>query len=94
MLFCSEFREKLGVVPLAAKMRKNRLRRFVPMQRKDFDSPVRKIESIIVEGKRSRGRPKKTWVKQIHNDLSELYLSADLTRDINSWRRQIHILDY
>ena len=89
-----EFREKLGVAPLAAKMRENRLRRFGHVQRKDFDSPIRRVESIIVEGKRSRGRPKKTWVEQIKNDLNELRLSADLTRDRSNWRHQIHVLDY
>ncbi|XP_057550451.1 uncharacterized protein LOC130828482 [Amaranthus tricolor] len=49
--------------------------------------------TILVEGKRSRGRPKKTWVEQIKDDLSQLCLSEDLTRDKNSWKRQIHILD-
>ena len=88
-----EFREKLGVAPLSAKMRENRLRWFGHVQRKPIEAPVRRIETIIVEGKRSRGRPKKTWVEQIKDDLSELHLSKDLTRDRNSWRRQIYILD-
>ena len=68
-------------------MRKNKLRWFGHMQRKTLDSLVRRIESIIVVGKRSRGRSKKMWVEQIKNDLSEKRLSADLTRDRNSWRR-------
>ena len=54
------------------------------MQRKTFDAPVRMVESIIVEGKRSRGRPMKTWDEQIRVDLHELHLSADLARDRNS----------
>ena len=70
-------------------MRENRLRWFEHVQRKPIEAPVRRIETIIVEGKRSRGRPKKTWVEQIKDDLSELHLSEDLTRDRNSWRRQI-----
>ena len=74
-------------------MRENRLRWFEHVQRKPIEAPVRRIETIIVEGKRSRGRPKKTWVEQIKDELSELHLSEDLTREKNSWRRQIHILD-
>ena len=74
-------------------MRENRLRWFGHVQRKPIEAPVRRIETIIVEGKRSRGRPKITWVEQIKDDLSELHLSEDLTRDRNSWRRHIHILD-
>ena len=88
-----EFREKPGVAPLSTKMRGNRLRWFGHVQRKPIEAPVRRIETIIMEGKRSRGRPMKTWVEQIKDDLSKLHLSEDLTRDMNSWRRQIHILD-
>ena len=44
-----EFREKLGVALLSAKMRENRLRWFGHVQRKTHDAPVRKIECIIVE---------------------------------------------
>ena len=53
-----------------------------------------RIESIIVEDKRSRGRPKRTWDEQIKVDLHELNLSRDLTRDRGRWRRLIHVLDY
>ena len=69
-----EFRKKLGVAPLSAKMRENKLRWFGHVQRKPIEAPVRRIENIIVEGKRNRGRPKKTWVEQIKDDLSELHL--------------------
>ena len=49
-----EFRETLRVAPISAKMRENRLRWFGHVQRKTHDAPVRRIECIIVEGKRSR----------------------------------------
>ena len=75
-------------------MHENRLRWFGHVQRKTIDSPIRRIESIIVEGKRSLGRLKKTWVEHIKNDLSKMRLSADLARDRNSWRHQINVLDY
>ena len=62
------------------------------MQRKTFDAPVR--ESIIVEDKKSRGRPRRILDEQIKVNLHELYLSEGLTRDRGNWRRHIHILDY
>lgn len=34
-----------------------------------FDAPMRRFESIIVEDKRSRGQPKKTYKENIKNDL-------------------------
>ena len=42
MIRNQEFMEKLGVAPLPAKMRENRLRWFGHMQRKTHDAPVRR----------------------------------------------------
>ena len=64
------------------------------MQRKTFAAPVRRVKSIVVEGKRGQGRPRRTWDEQIRVDLYELNLSEVLTRDRGSWRRHIHVLDY
>ena len=89
-----EFRDKLGVALISGKMREKRLMWFGHVQRKTFDAPVRRLESIIVEGKRSRDKPKRTWDEQLRVDLQKLNLSADLTRDKSSWRRHIHVLDY
>ena len=89
-----EFREKLGVAPLSTKMRENKLRWFGDVQRKTYDAPVRRIESTIVEGKRSGGRPRRTWEKQIKSDLHDLHLLKDLTRDRDSWRHLIHVLNF
>ena len=60
-----KFREKLEVAHLSAKMRDNRLRWLRHVLRKTYDAPVRRIESIIVEGKRSRGRFRRMWEEQI-----------------------------
>ena len=84
----------LGVAHISGKMRKNRLKWFRHVQRKTFAAPVRRVESIIVEGKRGRGRPRRTWDEQIKVDLHELNLSKGLTRDRGSWRAHIHVLDY
>ena len=89
-----EFRHKLGVAPISEKMRENRLRWFGHVQRKTLAALVRRVESIIVEGKRSRGRPRRTSDEQIKIDLRELNLSEGLIRDRGSWRRHILVLDY
>ena len=82
-----EFREKLKVAPIYAKMSENRLRWFRHVQRKTFDNLVRRIESIIVEDKRSR--PRKTWREQIKNNLHGLNLFENLTKD----KSNVHILE-
>lgn len=60
----------------------------------NIKSPARRIESIIVEGKRSRGKPRRTREEQIKNDLHDLNLSRDLIRDRSNWRHLIDVLDY
>ena len=77
------FREKLGGALIFAKMRENRWRWYGHVQRKIFNAPMRRIESIIVEGKRSRRRFKRTWEKQIKNDFHDLHLSEDPTRNMS-----------
>ena len=54
------------------------------MQRKASDALVRRLECITIDGKRGRGRPKKTWEEQIRKDLDELRLLEDLTWDRTS----------
>ena len=49
-----EFRKKLGVALVSAKIRENMLRWFGHVQRKTHDAPVRRIEYVIVEGKRNQ----------------------------------------
>ena len=79
-----EFRKKLQIVHLSAKMLENRLKWFGHVQRKTYEAQVRRIECITVERKRSRGRPRRTWEEQIKSDMHELRLSKDLTRDRGS----------
>ena len=45
-----EIRLKIGVTSINEKMRESRLRQFGLVQRRAIDAPVRKSESIQVEG--------------------------------------------
>lgn len=89
-----EFREKLGVASLVAKMRKNRLRWFSHVQKRTLNAPVRRIKNITVEGKRGWGRPKKILKKQIKINLRDLHFYKNLTNDKSSWKHQIHGWDF
>ena len=57
-----EFREKLGITPISAKMRKNRLKWFGHVQRNTLDAHVRRTENIILEDK----------LREVEKDLGEL----------------------
>ena len=89
-----EFREKFGFTPLSAKMRENMLGWFGHVQRKTNDTPVRRNKCIIMEGKKNRERSRRTLEEQIKSEMHELHPSKDLTRDKDSWRRLIYVLDY
>ena len=59
-----------------------------------MDAPVRRCERIsILEGKRERGRPKKSLDEIIREDLNVVGLTDDLTQDRKQWRDRIKILD-
>ena len=78
------YREKLGVVEMGEKLREGRLRWFGHVRRRSSTEPVRRVERFQVEGKRGRGRPRRTWEEQIRLDLQELHLSEDMTVDRQS----------
>ena len=59
-----------------------------------MDAPVRRCEKInIPEGKRGRGRPKKSLDEVIKEDLRVVGLTDDLVQDRKLWQDKIKILD-
>ncbi|KAJ0587063.1 hypothetical protein HanIR_Chr04g0158951 [Helianthus annuus] len=87
------FRERLGVASITDKIKEGRLRWFGHVKWRQTTEPVRVVETLTVEGRRGRGRPKLTWDEQIRHDLLELHLSEDMVQDRNSWRRRIRVQD-
>ena len=68
-------REKVGVAPVADKMREARLRWFGHVQRRGADEPVRRCERLVLVGTwRGRGRPKKYWGEVIRQDMVQLHI--------------------
>ncbi|VDP10139.1 unnamed protein product [Heligmosomoides polygyrus] len=86
-------RQKLGVAPIADKMREARLRWYGHVLRGKEDS-VRKIGfNFEVIGKRPRGRPKQRWSDTLHMDLKMVGVHPDLALDRERWRRDPRIAD-
>nr|GFC71776.1 putative cytochrome P450 [Tanacetum cinerariifolium] len=50
-----------------------------------------RVEAMVVEGSRRRGRPKLRWEDRLKMDMKELRLSEDMTSDRNAWRDRIRI---
>ena len=41
---------------------------------------------LEVEGKRSVGRPKKTWSKEVEEDIRKLNITEDMAEERHQWR--------
>nr|GEV44479.1 chaperone protein DnaJ [Tanacetum cinerariifolium] len=61
----------------------------VDLWRRSQSSPVRRVEALVVDGLRKRGRPKLRWEDRVKHDIKELLLSEDMTFDMNEWRARI-----
>ena len=72
----------------------NRLRWFGHVRRKPTDAPYRRVERIkLGQVKRAHGRPKKTWMEVIRQDIEAKGLNEGTLLDRNEWRKLIHVLD-
>ena len=59
-----------------------------------MDDPVRRCEMInIPEGRRGRGRPKKSLEEVIRANLKVVGLTEDMTQDQKLWRVRINTVD-
>ncbi|GJZ93956.1 ataxia telangiectasia mutated family protein [Tanacetum coccineum] len=67
-----------------AELRMLRLRWFRHVKRRPETAPVRRVEAMLVEGSRRRGRPKLRWEDRLKQDMKELLLSEDITSDRNA----------
>ena len=86
-------RDLVKVASIEDKLREIRLRWFGYVKR-SVNAPVRRCERInIPRAKRGRGRPKKSLVEVIREDLKVVELTEDLTHDRRLWWDMIKILD-
>ncbi|CAN6677616.1 unnamed protein product [Malus baccata var. baccata] len=87
-------KDKIRNEDIRGKMRENRLRWFGHVQRRPTDAPVRRCDyGTEVQGRRGRGRPRKTLEETLRKDLEYLDLTEDMTQNRAQWRSRIHIVD-
>ena len=59
-----------------------------------FDAPVRRVERIKLEQvKRAQGRPEKTWMEVIRQDIEAKVLNEGILLDRNERRKLMHVPD-
>ncbi|GJZ65988.1 hypothetical protein Tco_0622684 [Tanacetum coccineum] len=85
------FRAELEVESIIHKMREGMLRWFGHVKKRPQTTPVRRVEALLVDGLRRRGRLKLRWEDRLKQVMKELLLSEDMTSDRNVWRDRISI---
>ncbi|GKD49866.1 hypothetical protein Tco_1278842 [Tanacetum coccineum] len=78
------FRAVLEVESIISQMREGRLRWFRHVKIRSQSTPVRRVEELVVDGLRRRGRPKLRGEDRLKQDMKELLLSKDMTSDRNA----------
>nr|GEU68142.1 retrovirus-related Pol polyprotein LINE-1 [Tanacetum cinerariifolium] len=63
------------------------------LRRRPHSAPVRRVEALVFDGLRRRGKPKLRWEDIVKHDMKELLLSNDMTSDRNEWRARISLGD-
>jgi len=85
---------KICVAPIKEKMRENHLQWFGHVRRRPTDVSIQRVERIkLGEVKRAQGRPKKTWMEVIRQDIEAKGLNEGILLDRNKWRELIHVPD-
>ena len=68
-IFGAELRDRMGVEAVSVVMRRSRRRWYGRVERKNDEDWVKGCTVLEVEGVKPRGRPKRTWLEVIRNDM-------------------------
>ena len=67
-------------------MRRDRLRCFGHVERKEVDDWVSACRNLEVAGNRGRGRPRMTWRARLDGDMKDTELRPGMAMDQEKWR--------
>ena len=70
-------------------MRRRRLRWYGHVRRRDEQEPLCRIMELTVEGKRTPGRPKKSWRKTVEEDMRHVGAREEDALDRVRWKHLI-----
>jgi len=82
----SEVRAMMDIVPVEEVMRMRRLRWYGHVERKNDEDGVKRAMDLEVEGKRPRGRPRKTWKATVEEDMKVRGLTREMAHDRARWK--------
>jgi len=89
MITSEKVAQLCGVKEIAEKLRHRRLQWYGHVKRDKDGGALRTTEEMEVAGKRSKGRPKKTWLTTVRNDMDLIGVDEKQAMDRAAWRKVI-----
>ena len=81
--------QRCGLVEILDEARVRRLKWFGHVQRREEGEALSVIRNLQVEGRRPRGRPKKSWLRTVEDDMTLMGIDVHLANDRQGWREAI-----
>ena len=81
--------KRCGTQNLSVILRRQRLKLFGHVRRREEVSILRRAAELKVGGKRCVGRPRKSWRKCVEEDMWKLGLNEDMVHNWEKWKRVI-----
>ena len=78
------------VEEIAKKVQERRLKWYGNVVRRGEHYAGRRAMEMKVHGRRTRGKPKRSWLDKVKDDIKEKGLSADEAYDRATWRHICH----
>lgn len=90
-----EIRSMMGVVSVEDCLERERLRWFGHVMRRSEESELTKAMRSDIQGDKKRGRPKKTWLECVRNDMKRrnIPISSGEWNDRRKWRSHLRGAD-
>ena len=75
------------------KVQERRLQWYGHVMRREADYVGKRVMGMAVEGTRGRGRPRRRWMDNVNEDLTEKGLTGDEVRDRSRWKQLTRNVD-
>ena len=84
-----EVARRCGLRQITDVLRTSRLRWYGHVRRREEGEALATVRDWTVQGRRPRGRPRKTWMDNVREDMRSLNLTDEMTEDRLIWKNAI-----